>query len=290
MGRCGVVILEGSFDLLLCFWQDESVSIPVGKLYPSSLYVKTINGRKAWQRGTEALKSARWGIVTVVMVSALVASVIPYEEEECMVSARLKMVKDQIQARGVMDHRVLEAMRSVPRHLFVPQKERSKAYQDSPLPIGYGQTISQPYIVAYMCEALGLRGEEKVLEIGTGSGYHAAVLSLLAKEVYTIEIIEPLARQAEERLRELGYHNVRVRCGDGYKGWPEEAPFDAIVVTAAPPEIPQSLVDQLKVGGRMVIPVGEGLQDLLRITRTQEGAKVERLLPVRFVPMVPGKD
>jgi len=201
---------------------------------------------------------------------------------------RERMVREQIQARGVKDPRVLEAMRRVPRHMFVPPSVASKAYQDSPLPIGHGQTISQPFIVAYMCEALGLEGHEKVLEIGTGSGYHAAVLSLLAREVYTIEILEPLADEARERLQVLGYDNVTVVCGDGYQGLAQQAPFDAIVVTAAPPEIPQELMRQLKTGGRMVVPVGEGTQELLRITRTEQGARVERLLPVRFVPMVPG--
>jgi protein-L-isoaspartate(D-aspartate) O-methyltransferase len=209
--------------------------------------------------------------------------------EPSMLEERLRMVREQIQARGVKDPRVLEAMGSVPRHRFVPDSEASKAYQDSPLPIGHGQTISQPFIVAYMCEAMELKGHEKVLEIGTGSGYHAAVLSLLAKEVYTIEILQPLAEAARNRLKELGYQNVKVFCKDGYRGLPEEAPFDGIVVTAAPPEIPQELMKQLKIGGRMVVPVGKGEQELLRITRTEQGAKVERLLPVRFVPMVPGK-
>lgn len=213
-----------------------------------------------------------------------------WEHEAAMAKERARMVTEQIQARGVRDPRVLGAMGSVPRHRFVPDSEVSRAYQDSPLHIGHGQTISQPFIVAYMCEALELKGDEKILEIGTGSGYHAAILSLLAKEVYTVEILEPLARAAEKRLRELGYGNVKVFCKDGYKGLPEEAPFDAIVVTAAPPEIPQELIKQLRTGGRMVIPVGKGEQELLRITRTEQGAKVERLLPVRFVPMVPGRE
>lgn len=211
------------------------------------------------------------------------------EQDPGMAEERARMVKEQIRARGVRDPRVLEAMGTVPRHKFLPEAEIPRAYQDSPLPIGHGQTISQPFIVAYMCEALGLKGHEKVLEIGTGSGYHAAVLSLLAKEVYSIEILEPLASAARERLRALGYGNVKVICKDGYKGLPEEAPFDGIVVSAAPPEIPQELLKQLKTGGRMVLPVGKEEQELLRITRTEQGAKVERLLPVRFVPMVPGK-
>jgi|YNPNPStandDraft_1061719.scaffolds.fasta_scaffold22738_2 protein-L-isoaspartate(D-aspartate) O-methyltransferase len=203
---------------------------------------------------------------------------------------REEMVRKQIQGRGVKDARVLWAMRTVPRHLFVPEKYSKEAYADRPLPIGHDQTISQPYIVAYMTEALGLKGDERVLEIGTGSGYQAAVLSVLVHEVYSIEILEPLAREAARRLKELGYNNVEVRCGDGYLGWPEKAPFDAIVVTAAPPEIPQELVRQLKVGGKMVLPVGVGSQDLIRLTKTEGGLQKESLLPVRFVPMVPGKD
>ncbi|MGQ9654254.1 MAG: protein-L-isoaspartate(D-aspartate) O-methyltransferase [Thermodesulfobacteriota bacterium] len=203
---------------------------------------------------------------------------------------REDMVRKQIQGRGVKDPRVLWAMRTVPRHLFVPEKYSKEAYADRPLPIGHDQTISQPYIVAYMTEALGLKGDERVLEIGTGSGYQAAVLSMLVREVYSIEILEPLAEEAARRLKELGYDNVEVRCGDGYLGWPDKAPFDAIIVTAAPPEIPQELVKQLKVGGRMVLPVGVGTQDLIRVTKTQSGIRKENLLPVRFVPMVPGKE
>lgn len=203
---------------------------------------------------------------------------------------RKEMVLKQIQGRGVKDPRVLWAMRTVPRHLFVPEKYSKEAYADRPLPIGHDQTISQPYIVAYMTEALGLKGDERVLEIGTGSGYQAAVLSMLVREVYSIEILEPLAEEAARRLKELGYENVEVRCGDGYLGWPDKAPFDAIIVTAAPPEIPQELVKQLKVGGRMVLPVGVGSQDLIRVTKIQSGIRKENLLPVRFVPMVPGKE
>lgn len=203
---------------------------------------------------------------------------------------REEMVRKQIQGRGVKDARVLWAMRTVPRHLFVPEKYSKEAYADRPLPIGHDQTISQPYIVAYMTEALGLKGDERVLEIGTGSGYQAAILSVLVREVYTIEILEPLAREADRRLKELGYKNVEVKCGDGYLGWPEKAPFDAVMVTAAPPEIPQELVKQLKVGGKMVLPVGVGSQDLIRLTKTEGGMRKENLLPVRFVPMVPGKD
>lgn len=200
-------------------------------------------------------------------------------------NARLRMVQQQIAARGVKDKRVLQAMREVPRHLFVPQEMRPYAYADSPLPIGYEQTISQPYIVAFMTEALKPQPDDRVLEVGTGSGYQAAVLSVLVKEVYSIEIVEPLAKEAADRLQRLGYSNVKVRSGDGYRGWPEEAPFDAIIVTAAPDHIPQPLLDQLAPNGRLVIPVGKTFQTLTRIRRTTKGFKKESLLPVRFVPM-----
>jgi len=206
-------------------------------------------------------------------------------EKDRYVSQREKMVDKQIKARGVKDKAVLAVMRKVPRHLFVPPEMVNSAYDDSPLPIGHGQTISQPYIVAYMTEALALKGGEKVLEIGTGSGYQAAVLAEIADSVFTIEILKPLADRASEDLRELGYKNVYVLCGDGYQGWPEHAPFDAIIVTAAPDHIPQPLKDQLKIGGRLVIPVGTRYQELLLITRTEKGFEERRLLPVRFVPM-----
>jgi protein-L-isoaspartate(D-aspartate) O-methyltransferase len=201
---------------------------------------------------------------------------------------RTRMVREQIEARGVKDPRVLQAMRDVPRHRFVPEPHKGQAYGDHPLPIGHDQTISQPYIVAFMTEALGLQGGERVLEIGTGSGYQAAVLSGLVKEVFTIEILKPLADEAEKRLMDLGYRNVEVRFGDGYQGWPDKAPFDAIIVTAAPPEIPQELVKQMRVGGKMVVPVGTGVQELIRVTRTEQGTQTESLLPVRFVPMIQG--
>jgi len=200
--------------------------------------------------------------------------------------ARERMVREQIEARDVRDSRVLEAMRSVPRHLFVPTEMQPYAHTDQPLPIGYGQTISQPYIVAFMSEALELKPEDRVLEIGTGSGYQAAVLARLAREVYSIEIVEPLAKEAEARLKQLGYANVKVRVGDGYRGWPEAAPFDAIMVTAAPRHVPPPLVEQLREGGRLVLPVGRFFQDLIRIRRTRDGERRETLLPVRFVPMV----
>jgi protein-L-isoaspartate(D-aspartate) O-methyltransferase len=200
-------------------------------------------------------------------------------------AVREQMVREQIEARGVRDARVLAAMRKVPRHLFVPAEEQGEAYNDYPLAIGHGQTISQPYIVAYMTDALELKPRDRVLEIGTGSGYQAAILAELVAEVYSIEIVEPLAKEAEARLRRLGYSKVQVRAGDGYRGWPEAAPFDAIIVTAAPSHVPQPLVDQLREGGRMVLPLGSWEQDLVRLRRTREGILREYLLPVRFVPM-----
>ena len=194
------------------------------------------------------------------------------------------MVRAQIEARGIADPRVLEAMRTVPRHLFVPVDVRRWAYQDHPLDIGYRQTISQPFIVALMTELLAPEESHKVLEIGTGSGYQAAVLSLLAAEVFSIEIVEPLAKRAAADLEKHGY-DVTVIAGDGYQGLPDEAPFDGIIVTAAPPYIPEPLVEQLRPGGRMVIPVGEGYQELKLLEKTPAGVEVRRVIPVRFVPM-----
>ena len=198
---------------------------------------------------------------------------------------RERMVKTQIAARGIRDRRVLEAMRTVRRHEFVGEAERAFAYEDYPLPIGHDQTISQPYIVAIMTELLAPKAEHKVLEVGTGSGYQAAVLSKLVREVYTIEIVVPLARSAEHTLRRLGFDNVHVRAGDGYRGWPEAAPFDGIIVTAAPPRIPEPLKQQLALGGHLVVPVGEGWQELRVLTRTEQGFDERGVLPVRFVPM-----
>ncbi len=197
-----------------------------------------------------------------------------------------KMVKQQIVARGVSDTLVTKVMKETPRHLFVPASYQTQAYQDRPLPIGYDQTISQPYIVALMTELLELNGDEKVLEIGTGSGYQAAILAQLAKNVYTIEIVEPLARSSAKLLKELGYENVEVRYGDGYKGWPEHAPFDRIIVTAAPEEIPEALVEQLAIGGRMVLPVGKLSQELVVITKDANRVTRKAIIPVRFVPMI----
>jgi protein-L-isoaspartate(D-aspartate) O-methyltransferase len=190
---------------------------------------------------------------------------------------------------GPWDGRVIAAIRKVPRHLFMPAAPIEHAYLDSPYPIGHGQTISQPTIVAMMTDALDLSGKEKVLEIGTGSGYQAAVLSLLARQVYSIEIVEPLGEAANRRLQRLGYHNVEVRIGDGYKGWPEEAPFDRIILTAAPPAIPDALVAQLADGGVLVAPVGDaGDQRLVRWRKSGGKITREELAAVRFVPMVPG--
>jgi protein-L-isoaspartate(D-aspartate) O-methyltransferase len=199
---------------------------------------------------------------------------------------RQQMVREQIESRGVKDGRVLEALRKVQRHLFVPAPWQNSAYDDRPLPIGHGQTISQPYIVAYMTEAVKINPGDRVLEIGTGSGYQAAVLGELAQEVYSIEIVKPLAESARLLLEKMGYKNIKVRWGDGYQGWKEQAPFDAIIVTAAPSEIPGELVKQLKTGGRMVVPMGGFFQELYLITKTESGIKKETLLPVRFVPMI----
>ena len=199
------------------------------------------------------------------------------------------MVEDQIIKRGIEDQRVLDVMKVVERHKFVPERYSESAYKDGPLPIGYGQTISQPFIVAFMTENLKLKSSHKVLEIGTGSGYQAAVLSELCDHVYTIEIVNALANESTERLEKLGYKNITVRSGDGYKGWPEEAPFDRIMVTAAPEEIPELLIEQLAEGGIMVIPVGKQyeIQYLWVITKEVGGQiKKEKILPVRFVPMV----
>ncbi len=190
-----------------------------------------------------------------------------------------------VKAQGVSDARVLQAMRKVERHLFVPERYRPFAYADRALPIEHEQTISQPYIVGFMTEALQLQGDETVLEIGAGSGYQAAILAELSKRVYTIEIICALADSARERLRGIGYRNVEVLCGDGYRGWPEHAPFDGIIVTAAPDHVPQPLIDQLKVGGRMIIPVGKNVQELMLIEKTKDGATRKAVLPVMFVPL-----
>jgi protein-L-isoaspartate(D-aspartate) O-methyltransferase len=204
---------------------------------------------------------------------------------------RTSMVDEQLRARGIRDERVLDAMTRVQRHRFVPEEHRAGAYGDFPLPIGHEQTISQPYIVAFMTEALDVQRDHKVLEIGTGSGYQAAILGELGREVYTIEIIAPLADRAKQTLSELGYQNIHVRTGNGYAGWPEQAPFDRIMVTAAPDQVPPALVEQLNVNGLMAIPVGTFDQELRILRRTATGLETLKTLPVRFVPMTgkPGR-
>jgi len=213
-----------------------------------------------------------------------------YAQDNGFKVQREHMVREQLELRGVKDKAVLSAMRRVERHLFVPPDLTDLAYSDRPLPIGYNQTISQPYIVAYMTEAAKLMPEDRVLEIGTGSGYQAAVLAEIVSKVYSVEILEPLAESAKERLQALGYDNISIKLGDGYKGWEEFAPYDIIIVTAAPPTIPQKLLNQLAIGGRIIIPIGSISQELYLITRTETGYDKEALLPVRFVPMVHDKD
>jgi protein-L-isoaspartate(D-aspartate) O-methyltransferase len=225
-----------------------------------------------------------WAIV--VAVSAQGAGAVGLQREASSYAAeRLRMVDEQLKGRDIRDPRVLDVMASVPRHLFVPESLRARAYSDSPLPIGYGQTISQPYIVAFMTQALDVQPRDRVLEIGTGSGYQAAVLGRLAHQVYTIEIVEPLAARARATLGDLGHRNIEVRTGNGYLGWPEHAPYDRIMVTAAPDEVPPVLVEQLKIGGVLVIPVGTVTQQLRVLRRTATGLETLATLPVRFVPM-----
>ena len=202
---------------------------------------------------------------------------------------RQQMVEQQLRRRDIKDPRVLEVMGRVPRHLLVPEHLRREAYEDYPLSIGHGQTIAQPYIVAFMTQALDVKPGHKVLEIGTGSGYQAAVLAELAREVYTIEIVEPLGKSAREALASLGYRNVHVRIGDGYQGWPEEAPFDRVIVTAAPEDVPPALVEQLATGGLMAVPVGTVFQELKILRKTPAGLETLARMPVRFVPMVKGR-
>lgn len=230
--------------------------------------------------------NARAGARAVVALAIL--AVLPCgctSGEQAYTAMRERMVREDIAARGISDSRVLESMSRVPRHLFVPPGLMDVAYMDSPLPIGEDQTISQPYIVALMTESLGLGDSARVLEIGTGSGYQAAVLSWIADSVWTIEIIPSLAENAAALLDTLGYTNVTVRSGDGYYGWPEKAPFDAIIVTAAAPGLPPKLAEQLVFGGRLVIPVGDGRQKLMTYVKTSSGLELLSSLPVRFVPM-----
>jgi len=225
-------------------------------------------------------KSFFFAFFSIVFVTAAILA-----ESDEFIRDREEMVQGQIAGRGIRDERVLRALRKIRRELFVPVNLKNMAYEDSALPIGFGQTISQPYVVAYMTEACDITASDRVLEIGTGSGYQAAVIAEIASEVYSMELIKPLADSARSRLRSLGYRNVRIKHGDGYKGWKEYAPFDAIIVTAAPAEIPEELISQLKTGGRMVIPVGSFFQELYRVTKLSEGIKKEALLPVAFVPM-----
>ncbi|MCX7973623.1 MAG: protein-L-isoaspartate(D-aspartate) O-methyltransferase [Candidatus Aminicenantes bacterium] len=206
--------------------------------------------------------------------------------EDPWVESREKMVETQIVSRGIKDERVIAAMKKVPRHLFVPVEMIDYAYNDEPVPIGEGQTISQPYIVAYMTEALNLKKEDKVLEVGTGSGYQTAILAEIVNEVFTVEIIANLSLRAQELLRKLGYNNIHFKIGDGSFGWSENAPYDAIIVTAAPARVPRPLEEQLQIGGRLIIPVGSTFQELYLITREKEGFKRKKLLPVRFVPLI----
>jgi len=207
------------------------------------------------------------------------------EQEDKFQKMRLEMVEKQIESRGVKDQRILEVFRKVPRHKFVARNLQKQAYTDEPLPIGEGQSISQPYIVAYMTEQLKLGGGERVLEIGTGSGYQAAILAELCDSVFTIEILPDLSEHTAQTLQSLGYSNIQFKVGDGYRGWLEKAPFDAIIVTAAPDHVPQPLIGQLKIGGRMIIPIGEYYQELYLFRQTDEGLQKEKKLPVRFVPM-----
>ena len=205
--------------------------------------------------------------------------------EDLYLALRKTMVRTQIKSRGIEDQRVLDALSKVPRHLFVPSEHRSGAYGDFPLPIGGGQTISQPYIVALMTELLMPGANKKILEIGTGSGYQAAVLAELVERVYTIEIVDELAETASRRLKKMEYKNIEVKSGDGYRGWPEHAPYDGIIVTAAPEHIPKPLIEQLKIGGIMVLPVGDFFQQLKVVKKTKEGIVQKNIIPVRFVPM-----
>ena len=227
-----------------------------------------------------------WGMAPSLLAALLACSpdTAPPDQED-FTAPRDKMLQKDLAGRGIRDERVLAALRKVPRHRFVPAELQERAYDDSALPIGEEQTISQPYIVGIMSELLGFKEGARVLEVGTGSGYQAAVLAELGAKLYTIEILKPLAEQAAARLRDLGYTRISVRWGDGYQGWPEEAPFDAIIVTAAPDHVPEPLVDQLRVGGRMVIPVGRGEQELLLLVKEADGVRREEVIPVRFVPM-----
>jgi protein-L-isoaspartate(D-aspartate) O-methyltransferase len=230
---------------------------------------------------TRVLVAALAGLAVPLGILALGADL----DEATYQARRLQMVATQIEGRGLNNPAVLAAMRSTPRHRFVPEALRALAYEDSPLPIGNGQTISQPYIVAVMTASIRPNRGMKVLEVGTGSGYQAAVLAACVGEVYSIEVVPALGRRAESLMKELGYRQVHVRIGDGYDGWPEHAPFDAVLLTAAPEQVPKPLLAQLRVGGRLVAPVGRGVQNLVMITKTEQGHVTEVIDAVRFVPM-----
>jgi len=227
------------------------------------------------------IKNYFWGII---FLSIIIPFCVFSNEDYALL--RKKMVETQLKERGIKDEKVLNAMYKVERHLFVPDNLKNFAYEDCPLPIGEGQTISQPYTVALMTELLQLKGNEKVLEIGTGSGYQSAILAEISSQIYTIEIIQSLAESAEKRLKKLGYKNIKVKCGDGYLGWEEYAPFDCIIVTCAPSSIPTPLIKQLKNNGRMVIPVGENFQKLKLIEKRNDKVIENDIIPVRFVPMI----
>jgi protein-L-isoaspartate(D-aspartate) O-methyltransferase len=227
----------------------------------------------------------RAALPVLLLVAAIAAALAAAPRPDNFAAARRRMI-EEVRAHDVKNPAVLAALDAVPRHLFVPESERRDAYEDRALPIGLGQTISQPSIVALMTQLLEVRPGHRILEVGTGSGYQVAVLSRLGAEVYSIEIVKPLGERARRTLAELGYRKVHLRIGDGYKGWPDAAPFDGIIVTAAPPRIPEPLLQQLKTGGRMVIPVGDAYQDLLVLTKRRDGGFDRRIvLPVLFVPM-----
>ncbi len=251
-----------------------------------SLYIKKIRVFGLKHRLTLINLNCR-KILIFLFLSLVSLFIHPSFSEDEFTQKRKEMVENQIIARGVKDKKVIGAMLKVERHLFVPRHLRGLAYRDSPLPIGENQTISQPYIVALMTEVLNLKPDDKVLEIGTGSGYQAAILAEIVKEVYTIEILPKLAENAERLLKDLGYENIKVRCGDGYLGWPEFSPFDCIIVTCAPDHIPQPLIDQLVEDGRMVIPVGERFSQELVLAEKKEGKiRKKSIIPVLFVPMI----
>jgi protein-L-isoaspartate(D-aspartate) O-methyltransferase len=241
----------------------------------------------------ESKSADRWRMFAPVAVGLLgvsavmaTATLLARQSEGVYEARREHMVHEQIEARGIKDKAVLAAFRKVPRHRFVPERLRAEAYDDGPLPIGQGQTISQPEIVALMTELIKPDKKFRVLEIGTGSGYQAAILAECVKEVDSIEVVPSLGKKAEVVLRDLGFKNIKLRIGDGYQGWSERAPYDAIILTAAPPkEVPRPLLEQLKVGGRLVAPVGKSVQKLVRITRTETGFEQELITDVRFVPM-----